>query len=65
MKASDQLPKQIIDQKAETVAELMTQTPHGRCWVDKFCKEMVASGKWERVWKKSGVRLVPAFRVKK
>jgi len=64
MKPSDQLPKIIIDQKAETALEIMAQTPHKRCWVDRLAKEMVASGKWERVYKRVGGRLTPAYRVR-
>jgi hypothetical protein len=64
VKPSDLIPKRIIDPKAETALEIQKQCLRGRKWVDDYCKNMVSLGKWEQVWKHTGNRLVPAFRVK-
>lgn len=64
MKASEDIPKLIVDPKAETALELVKATGRSRSWVDNLCKEMVDAGRWERVWKKVGPRLAPAYRTR-
>lgn len=65
MKASDQIPQRILDPAAQTVQELAAETGRNRMWCLHYATNMVATGRWERVWKKSGRNLAPAYRVKK
>jgi hypothetical protein len=65
MKASAQIPKVIIDQNAESITDMMKETPHSRSWISTFASDMVKSGKWERVGKRQGDKVVPAYRVKR
>lgn len=66
VKASEQLPKVIIDDKAETIQELTAGSPLGEPFVRKFAADMVRRGKWEEVMKRHAKKgLVRAYRVKK
>jgi len=65
MKASDLIPKKIVDQNAETIQDMMKHTPMSRNWLYGFAQDMVKQGKYEKVWKKVGVKLVPAYRIKR
>lgn len=58
------LPVRIIDPDAETVAELANGYTCSLIWMQKFANKEVEAGRWERVWKKKGVRYVPAYRRK-
>ncbi len=61
-KCSDDIPRRIIDQGAETVAEIGKACGMGRKWVSDFARARVAAGEWETVFKRVGTQLVPAYR---
>lgn len=64
-KASLDIPKRIIDPTAETIEELNEQSAgRGINWMYNFAKRMVATGKWEQVFKVKGGRCVFAYRRK-
>lgn len=65
MKPSDMIEKKVVDPNAETIAEICAATGKNRCGLQLLANDYVAGGKWERVWKKNGNKLVPAYRVKK
>lgn len=59
---SADFPKLTIDQSAETVAELMASWPYSERSLFVFTKKMVNEGKWERVSKRVGKTIKPAYR---
>lgn len=61
-KCSDDIPKLVIDQNAETVQEIMQACGRSCAWVNDLCRQKADSGAWERVFKRVGKRLVPAYR---
>ena len=64
MKVSEMLPKKIIDANSETVGEIAKKNGLNYCRALKLVNVLVDEGKAIRVWKKSGTRLVPAYKVK-
>lgn len=60
----DDLPKRVIDQKAETIEELADNYPCSKPTMASIAKTQVANGRWEQVYKQFGRRLVPAYRRK-
>jgi hypothetical protein len=58
-------PKIVIDQNAETSDELLKSWPLSESALDKFIRQKVESGEWERVLKRVGNRTIAAYRRKK
>lgn len=56
------IPRRVIDPCAETSSELCAATGQSSSWMKEYCRKMVLSGKWERVWKKVHGQAVPAYR---
>jgi hypothetical protein len=65
MKPSDMIAKKIVDQNSQTVAEMFKETLLDQAQIRKLAVRYVEQGKWERVYKRIGTRLLPAYRVKK
>lgn len=65
IKCSDQIQKRIVDQSAETSAELVASSGCGISMIRKIILENLECKRWEQVWKRVGKNTVPAFRVKK
>jgi len=63
-KCSDQIERRIIDQSAETIRELEIASGLCRKRITDITTENVKVGRWEVVFKKSGRRIVAAYRVK-
>lgn len=59
------LPKKIVDESACTIKELAEASSMSETWMTRTAKSKVEAGEWEKVWKKSGDRLIPAYRKKK
>lgn len=57
--------RKVIDNSAITVEFIAKEMPCSSSAAAKFARNMVTSGAWEQVWKKNGIRLVPAYREKK
>lgn len=55
-------PKVVIDDTAETRAELLREWPKSDCMLREFILEQVRSGRWERVYKRVNGHLKPAYR---
>jgi len=51
MKASEDLPRHVVDQGAETFDELFSAGDLTESELRKFIKQMVSTGKWEKVRK--------------
>lgn len=64
-KCSDMVPVVIVDPEAETIRELMELTGRRGSWMADYANRQVSLGVWERVRKRVGVKLVPAYRPKK
>lgn len=62
MSLASEFPKVVIDPTAETTVELFAQWPLSRTRLEKFIHSKVSSGEWERVGKKVGNRVYPAYR---
>lgn len=60
--ASQDIPARVVDQQAETIKELCAASGRSRFFIQAFANDMVATGKWEQVWKFSGKKQVPAYR---
>lgn len=58
----DDLPKRIIDDSANTVTEICQECGMSRAWAIAFAAENVRTKRWERVYKRIGERIVPAYR---
>ena len=65
MRLSADFPKVVIDQSAETIRELFKDWPKGLDSLQEFAKSQTDAGAWERVWKRVGNRLYPAYRRRK
>ena len=63
IKCSDEI-KRVIDQEAESVAEISEITGYSRSHTAEISLERVRSGQWEKVWKREGTRIIQAYRVK-
>ena len=61
-KLSADFPKRIIDQQAETCREMLKDWPLSHDHLKGFASKQVLEGRWERVWKRVGARLIPAYR---
>lgn len=61
-KLAADFPRHVLDQAAESRAELIKQWTLGETAFDVFAKKQVEAGLWEKVWKRIGSRLVPAYR---
>lgn len=61
---ADEIGRKVFDQSAETISELVEATGQTRSYIGKLAKAQIASGKWEQVWKKTGPKVVPAYRRK-
>jgi hypothetical protein len=57
--------KKDIDETASTIKELSEYLGFSPGETAKRAKDKVDSGEWEQVWKKVGVRMVAAYRLKK
>jgi len=63
---SDDFPKIAVDQKAESVADLMKVWPKSRNMLYGFIDAQLKSGAWEKVIKRDHLgRVVAAYRRKK
>ena len=58
------LIKRVFDQDAWTIYDICAETGLGYIPASKLAKENMASGEWEKVWKraKGSTRPVPAYR---
>lgn len=63
-KLSADFPKRIVDQSAETFQELLLEWPQAPGSLNEFIKAKCDAREWEKVWKKKGSRLLPAYRRK-
>lgn len=61
-KCTDDIPKMVIDQDSQTIADMRLEIPRGEAWLYAYAKKMVDSGKWDRVFKKVNGRYCLAFR---
>lgn len=61
-KPSADFPKIVVDQNAETRAELLAQWPKCDSSLGKFIVAKVKAGEWERVMKRTSDGLRPAYR---
>ena len=62
MSLSEDFPKVVVDQSAETIQELLKSWPMGDASLKKFCADKVKSGEWEMVRKAVGSSYKPAYR---
>lgn len=62
-KCSDEFERKVIDDNAETITELCESTGMNRSSMGRISRERIAEGRWEQVWKRSGRKLVAAYRV--
>lgn len=58
----EDIPNLVIDQNAETIAELVEATGRSYTWIKAFANDQVTAGRWERVHKRVGNRTTPAYR---
>lgn len=58
-------PVKVIDEKAETAAEIAKRLDCAGSTARDLILEQVEAGKLERVWKRGRIRLIPAYRVKR
>lgn len=65
MLVSELIKKRIIDNSAQTVLELSTEWQYARSTTEREVQRLMAAGTIEKVYKKNGDRLVPAYRIKK
>ncbi len=59
------IPRQVIDQSAETSRELCAATGRGYDWMKAHIRTQIDDGVWEQVFKKVGRNIVPAYRSKR
>ena len=62
---SELMPKRIVDQSAQTVAELQVATGMSKFVTQVWCKEHTEMGEIERVSKMVNGKPQPAYRIKK
>lgn len=62
MLVSELIPKRIIDQNAQTIEEISKASGLNITSTKDQIKEFLSLYKVEKVWKKSGRNLVPAYR---
>ena len=60
MKASDDLKRE-INPKAQTIKEICAESGLADSTVSRVAKRYTDAGKWKRVFKKDGARLVYAY----
>ena len=66
MKASDLIQSKVIDQNAQTLKEIHAEHPYySIVRLGALVKERVDSGGMEKVSKRVGGKLIPAYRPKK
>jgi len=51
-----------VDQSAETIQELVSESGMSRSWIEQRCKANVEAGRWERVRKRVNNKPVTAYR---
>ena len=62
---SELMPKRIVDQNSQTVAELQIETGMSRYTIQVWCREKTNEGAIERVSKMVNGKPQPAYRIKK
>ena len=62
MLVSELIPKRIIDQNAQTIEEISKASGLSSSCTKVQIKEFLSLYKVEKVWKKTGRNLVPAYR---
>lgn len=61
-KMLEDLPRRVIDPNSVTISELSAEVGMGIFWTSRHASRMVEDGKWERVFKHNGRKVVPAYR---
>ena len=57
-----EIPERIVDPGAVTVSELVKAKGFSRFTIDKLIAKKLAARKWEKVFKRNGNSIVPAYR---
>lgn len=63
MLVSELIPKKIVDENAQTIAEIATVSKISATSAKCNVKHLLDDKKIEKVWKQNGRNLVPAYRV--
>ena len=61
-KVSEIIPKKVVDQDAETIQEIAQTHLVSERRMRDYVVGLLREGKVERVWKRAGNKLVPAYR---
>lgn len=61
---SDDFPKVVIDQNAETFGELSESWPKADTSLRRFIRDQLRTGRWEKVFKRTPRGVVTAYRRK-
>jgi len=62
---SQLITRRISDDSAQTITELATEWQYSRSKSEREVHKLMATGRIEKVWKKTGSRWAAAYRIKK